>query len=255
MTVEQRFTDLPSTASAQLTDIICAVQGYVSPTNIGTSVQETLQQIYNLFQTNLILYNAGNPNGTLAGTTYQLCWDTTDKILWVCTTTGIVGVAHWTPCFGNLTDGQMIIGSTAGVPAPATLTAGANISITNASNSITIAATGIPGVSWTNVSGASQLMVADGGYVANNAGLVTLTLPATAAFGTVLYIIGKGSGGWTIAQNAGQNIEVGSSSSTVGAGGSIASTNQFDSITLVCTTANTTWTALGAPQSAGLTIV
>ena len=118
MTVEQRFTDLPATSAAQLTDIICAVQGYVSPSVLGTSVQQTLQQIYNLFQTNLILFHAGNPNGTVAGTTYQLCWDTSDKILWVCTTTGIAGVALWTPCFGNLTDGQIIVGSTAGVPAP-----------------------------------------------------------------------------------------------------------------------------------------
>jgi hypothetical protein len=36
------------------------------------------------------------------------------------------------------TDGQLIIGSTAGAPAAATLTAGTNISITNGSNSITI---------------------------------------------------------------------------------------------------------------------
>lgn len=39
-------------------------------------------------------------------------------------------------------DGQLIIGSTAGAPAAATLTAGSNITITNAGNSITIASTG-----------------------------------------------------------------------------------------------------------------
>lgn len=40
------------------------------------------------------------------------------------------------------TDGQLIIGSTAGVPAAAVLTPGTGITITNASNSITIAANG-----------------------------------------------------------------------------------------------------------------
>jgi len=98
-------------------------------------------------------------------------------------------------------------------------------------------------------------MVADNGYVSNNAGLVTLTLPTTAAFGTAISIIGKGAGGWAIAQNSGQNVQVGSVSSTVGAGGSVASTNRFDSIDLLCTTANTTWTVQGGPQTAGFTIV
>lgn len=101
-------------------------------------------------------------------------------------------------------------------------------------------------------------MVADSGYVTANAGTVTLTLPPTASFGTILYIIGQGSGGtggWSIAQNSSQNINIGSSVSTTGVGGSVSSTNTFDSLTLLCTVADTTWTALGAPQSSGLTIV
>jgi hypothetical protein len=43
-------------------------------------------------------------------------------------------------------------------------------------------------------------------------------------------------------------------SSTTTSGGSVASTHAKDSIYLVCTTANTEWTVLGAPQSSGLTI-
>ncbi len=97
--------------------------------------------------------------------------------------------------------------------------------------------------------------MADSGYVTNNAGVVTVTLPTTAAFGTALSIIGKGAGGWALAQNSGQNIQIGSVSSTVGAGGSVASTNRYDSIDLLCTTANTTWTVQGGPQTAGFTIV
>ena len=51
-------------------------------------------------------------------------------------TTGATGIPVITAL---ATDGQLIIGSTAGAPAAATLTAGTGISITNGSNSITIA--------------------------------------------------------------------------------------------------------------------
>ncbi len=99
MAVEQRFTDLPTVGSSQLTDIMCAVQGYVaSPLNLGLSTQQTLQQVYNLFQQNIIQSYSGNPNGNLAGTTYQLCWDTLNNVLWVCTTSGTSTTAVWMEC-------------------------------------------------------------------------------------------------------------------------------------------------------------
>lgn len=158
--------------------------------------------------------------------------------------TSNTGVPAWT---GSMTNGQLLIGSTGATPVLATLTAGAGISIANAAGSITISGTG-SGIGWTEVTGTTQVMAADNGYVASNAGLVTLTLPATAAFGTIINIVGKGAGGWKIAQNAGQNIQLGSTSSTVGATGYIESTNRYDSIELLCTTANTTWTVLGGPQ-------
>ena len=105
------------------------------------------------------------------------------------------------------------------------------------------------------ITGTSQAMTTNNGYASNNAGLVTFTLPTTAAVGDLLPVVGMGAGGWLIAQNASQNIQVGNVSSTVGTGGSIASTNQFDSINLICTVANTTWQTLGAPCSAFITIV
>lgn len=154
-----------------------------------------------------------------------------------------------------LTSGQLLIGSTGVDPVAAGLSAGPGISISSGAGTITISGTG-SGIGWTEVTAASQAMTADSGYVANNAGVVTFTLPVTAAFGTVLSIVGKGAGGWTIAQNAGQNIQVGSVSSSVGVGGGfgVSSTNRFDSIDLLCTTADTTWTTLGGVQGA-LTIV
>lgn len=107
----------------------------------------------------------------------------------------------------------------------------------------------------TVVTGTTQAMTANNAYASNNAGLVTFTLPATSAVGTLLPVVGMGAGGWLIAQNLGQNIQVGSLSSTAGTSGSIASTNRYDSAILICTVANTTWQTLGGPQSAGLNFI
>lgn len=252
----EQFTQLPTVATAQMTDIICAVQGYVSPSVIGTSVQETLAQVLSLFQSNTIFSYSGNPNGHVAGTTFNLCWDTADKILYVCTTSGSTSTAVWTPCMGPLATYQVIMGNgVSSPPSPVTITAGSNISVNQAGGLLTISATGFPGLGLANVTTPTQAMSANNGYLANDpASLVTFTLPAVAAFGSYIYVVGNSSMGWIIDQNAGQNIQVGSVSSTVGVGGSVASTNQFDSIQLVCTVANTTFTTLGGVQG-NLTIV
>ena len=288
MATEEMFTSLPTVSSAMMSDIICAVQGYVSPSNLGLSVQESLQQIFNLYLSNTILFNAGNPNGVVAGQTYQLLWDTTNHILYICTTSGSASTAVWTevvnppgsvvsPTFGGtgvsnptahtlpvaegssnfhflgpLTNGELLIGSTGLDPVPATLTAGANISIVNAAGSITLSATGLAGFSWTVVTGTSQNMLSNNGYIANNGSLVTLNLPATSAVGDEIDIIGKGAGGWLVQGVAGQTIVLGSA--TTSSGGSVASTQAKDSFYMICTVANLEWTIASGPISAGLTI-
>jgi hypothetical protein len=90
-------------------------------------------------------------------------------------------------------------------------------------------------------------------YSANNAGLVTFTLPAVVPFGSEFTIIGHGAGGWKIAQAASQLINFGNQVTTTGTGGSLASTNAFDCIKLFCAVANTTFTAY-APQG-NITVV
>lgn len=106
---------------------------------------------------------------------------------------------------------------------------------------------------WSFPAGAAVTLVADNGYVNTNVGLTTFTLPATFAAGTIIEICGQGAGGWLIAQNALQSIILGSSQTTVGIGGSIASTNKNDTIRLLCTVADTTLVALSAVGN--LTIV
>ncbi len=154
--------------------------------------------------------------------------------------TSNAGAPAWT---ASLTNGQIIIGSTGATPTPATLTAGTGISISNSAGSITISGTG-SGYSWTEVTGTSQSMAVNNGYVANNAGLVTLTLPATAVIGDTVIIQGKGTGLYFIAQNGGQTIHSSGGNTTTGVGGSLTATNRYDSIELVCITANTDWAVL-----------
>lgn len=236
----EKVTQLPTVTAATAADIIYAVQS-------GTSVQETLQQVINLFSSSIVLNFSGNPNGNLAGVVYNLCWDTTHNLLWVCTTSGSTSTAVWKTFEGTPTNGQVLIGSTGNAPVLATLTAGTNISISNAAGTITIASTGTGGFSWTEVTGASQAMTSFNGYIVSNGSLVTLTLPTTSAVGDELAIVGKGAGGWSITYTTGQQIHIGSSASTLTTG-HVASTNQYDSVYLVCTIANTTWTNLSAPQ-------
>lgn len=138
-------------------------------------------------------------------------------------------------------NGQLIIG---GVAAPnlavGTLTAGAGISITNGQNSITIAATST-GLSWSNIS-ANQTLASNNGYFVDaSGGAISLALPAIAAVGDTyrVYRISSGANQVTITQGAGQSIQIGSSASTTGAGGSIATTAQGDCVEIVCHTANT----------------
>lgn len=100
-------------------------------------------------------------------------------------------------------------------------------------------ATGSFGVVYVEVTGTTQAMAVNTGYIANNGSQVVLTLPATAAVGDVMTITGKGSGGWKLAQNATQLIHFGDEVTATGTGGYIESTNAFDTIEIVCITANT----------------
>lgn len=91
---------------------------------------------------------------------------------------------------------------------------------------------------WTDVTGATQTLVVGNGYATDRGGGVTYTLPATAAFGDEIKIVGK-LGLTTIAQNANQAIRFGSSITTTGVGGSATGTNVGDCVSLRCITGGT----------------
>ena len=210
----EMFTQLPTTTAAQLSDIVCAVQGYSSPSSPGTSVQETLGQIFNLFLANTVLNNAGNPNGSVAGVTYQLCLDTTNSILYVCTTSGNAATAVWkvagnfsVPALAN----EILYTSAPGVVSG---TASVNNAVLVTSNS------GVPSLS-TTLPNAVQLNITElgtqaqalnmGGFQINNG--ATPTLPSdyatkqyvdtTALNGTSVYAASAGSLGTVTQSGAG----------------------------------------------------
>ena len=153
----------------------------------------------------------------------------------------------------SYTDGQLLIGNSLdnGLD-KATLTAGSGVSIVNGNGSVTISASG-GGYSWIEVTGTSDDLDPSTGFIANNAGLVTLTLPATCSVGDTFRVVGKGTGGWSIAQNAGQTIHFSGSDTTTGATGSLDSTGQYDCVELLCTTTDTDFTVISSIGVIGVT--
>jgi hypothetical protein len=125
--------------------------------------------------------------------------------------TGVVNISYGTqyaiPYFetggeitevGPLTDGQLIIGATGAAPAAATLTAGTNISITNAANSITIDAhSGSQVVNVTSLDNTDSpyTVLSDDYYMSCDvsSGTLTIDLPDSPDTGRVFVV--KDSGG------------------------------------------------------------
>jgi len=100
------------------------------------------------------------------------------------------------------------------------------------------------GFTWTDVTGATQTIAVQNGYLTDRGGGVTYTLSATATIGDTFIIVGK-LGLATITPNANQQLLMGSTTGTVGATGTAVATNLGDSVTFVCTTSgvNTVWRA------------
>lgn len=145
---------------------------------------------------------------------------------------------------GALADGQLFVGSAGLAPVATTLTAGTGISITNGAGSITIDST-VNASGYTVIS-ASQDVAAFEDYITNGSGVLTLTLPAdgTTSVGDI-FSVTTGTQEWVIAQPASASIRLGSSTTTPGTGGSLASSELGDSVSLVKIAANS-WQVVAA---------
>jgi len=125
------------------------------------------------------------------------------------------------------------------VPAAGIITfaGGTDITTSGAGSTVTITYSGAGGLQWNDVTGATQALVEGNGYIANNAGGVAFSLPATAAIGDTFVITGL-QASWSLSENAGQTLHFGAVSATTTTG-TFTSTNARDSITLVCVATNT----------------
>lgn len=100
---------------------------------------------------------------------------------------------------------------------------------------------------WTVITGASQTMAVNNGYIANRAGNIAFALPATASIGDILRLTGINTAlGWTITQAANQQIFASTANTTLGVGGSLSSSATRDSVELVCVVAgaSTIWNVI-----------
>lgn len=168
-------------------------------------------------------------------------------VLGVATATTVNKVALTTPATGStltIADGKTL---TASNTMTFTSTDGANVAFGAGGTVAYTTAT----ITWNSIAGTTQTAAVNNGYVVSNAAQTTVTLPVTAALGSIVYVQGAGAGGWILAAGTGQTIKLGTQ--TTSSGGSLTSSAQYDSIGVVCIVANTTWAALTGPQSSGLT--
>ncbi len=130
---------------------------------------------------------------------------------------------------------------------------GVGITTSGGGNTVTISLVS-PVVTWFVVTDADNPvnMIPQRGYIAKGAAPVNFVLPAASSIGDFMYIEGYGNL-WTLAQNAGQSINLGMISTTGGVGGSLAATMISDAVTLLCVTDNLEFKVI-APQG-NLTIV
>lgn len=146
-----------------------------------------------------------------------------------------------------LGDGQLLIGSAGVDPVVGSISAGAGISVTLGSGSVTIANTGGAPDTFSNVTATTQQTVVNQGYITSAASLLTYTLPATALYGAWVEILGFATNGWIIAQNSGQQINYGNLVTSTGVTGTLASSQSKDCVKLRCmTNTGSVWTVVSS---------
>ena len=107
---------------------------------------------------------------------------------------------------------------------------------------ISVSATGM---TWQTIS-ASQTLAIQNGYFCTGGGALALLLPAVSSVGDEIIISLDGSTSFQITQGAGQSIKIANQASTAGVTGSVTTTQQGDTITLVCSVANLNWRVINS---------
>ena len=195
------ITVVGNPGTSTLTTQLTGLTNHAVQVGAGTA---TLTQIAATLNTGAVLQNNSGADPSYSTATYPST-TTINQILYSSAASTVSGLATANqgvlttgatgiPVITALaTDGQLIIGSTAGVPAAATLSAGTNVSITNGSNSISIAANvGAQIASYTAVAfGASPYVVLSTDYYIGadvTGGAITLRLPNAPTTGRVFVV-------------------------------------------------------------------
>lgn len=165
--------------------------------------------------------------------------------------TGILPVANGGTGFATTTAYAVLCGGTTATgafqPVAGVGNAGQVLTSNGAAALPTFQAAGGGGISFTEVTGTTQALAVNSGYILNNGALVTATLPASATVGDVIRVIGLGAGGFQIAQNASQYIRWDENVvTTTGVGGSLDSTDDHDAVELICTVTDNGWGILSS---------
>ncbi len=121
----------------------------------------------------------------------------------------------------------------------------AGTTTSGAGNTITITVSG-SGMTWSTISASQTLAVNHGYFCVSPGGALALLLPAVSSIGDEIEVTLDGATSFSITQAAGQQIRLGNTTTTSGAGGSITSTQQGDSIRMICKTANLSWNILSS---------
>lgn len=152
------------------------------------------------------------------------------------------------------TNGQVLLGSTSANPAFGTLTTSTGVAFTTGAHALAIDVKS-GGFAVTPVAGASQAMVSQTSYIANDSAQTTFTLPATSSVGDIINVVGSAlnTGGWKITYGSGQIIWGPGGSSTVTTGNAATGAAAAQTATLMCVVANTTWVIIANSGTITLT--
>ncbi len=95
---------------------------------------------------------------------------------------------------------------------------------------------------WTEETSTPVNMTVNSNYIANKTTLVTFNVPASVAQGSTFWVANKGTGLFAIQMNTGQVLNYNQTPTT--SGGSITATGQYDSIQILCLTADVLFTVI-----------
>jgi hypothetical protein len=106
---------------------------------------------------------------------------------------------------------------------------------------------------WIEVTTTPYSMTSEYGYIANSSSKVELELPTNMDRGDVIRVVGRGSGGWKISQDGSQVIHFINKDTTTGLTGYLESTEQYDSVEILCIVDDTEFVVLSS--TGNITIV